>query len=236
MPLRDHFHPPLSVDRPWEGFHSNWAVKITDMLNESLLPRGYVAISEVHRGSAAEIDVATLQATSTLPPAIAAWTAPQPACTVPVEWNLRDEFEVRVINRNVDGRPRLVAAIELVSPANEDRPAHRQAFAGKCAGLLRQDISLIVVDVVTTRQDSLHQELLDILELNGAAPFTAKLYAIAYRTVEAGEDRRRLEIWPEALTLGGLLPTLPLWLTEELAIPVDLEAAYQRTCQSLRID
>jgi hypothetical protein len=31
------------------------------------------------------------------------------------------------------------------------------------------------------------------------------------------------------------LPTLPLWLTEDFAIPLDLEASYEQTCRDLRI-
>ena len=47
-----------------------------------------------------------------------------------------DEYEVRVYDRKY--RRRLVAAIELVSPANKDRPDKRRAFVGKCAALLRK--------------------------------------------------------------------------------------------------
>lgn len=234
MPLLDHFHPPLSVTRPWEGFHSAWAAIIAEQLNLSLLPKDYVALPHVHRGTAVEIDVATLQdTTAASTPNIGVWAATEPTWSVPVEWNVRDHFEVRVLN--VEGQPRLVAAVELVSPANKDRPAHRQSFAGKCAGYLRQGISLIVADIVTERQDSLHRELLDLLELNGAASFDAKLYAIAYRTAE-GAEANRLEIWAESLSLGASLATLPLWLTADLAVPLDLEASYARTCNSLRID
>ena len=34
MPLLDHFHPPLSVERPWEGMHSTWASTIATQLNQ----------------------------------------------------------------------------------------------------------------------------------------------------------------------------------------------------------
>src|ERR1043166_1489237 len=112
MPLHDHFHPPLSVTRPWEGFHSSWAAMIADQLNRSLLPKDYVALPHVHRGTAVEIDVATLQETAaSSPPKVAGWAAAQPTWAVPVEWNMRDLFEVRILN--VEGPPRLVAAIEL---------------------------------------------------------------------------------------------------------------------------
>ena len=36
MPLLDHFHPPLSVRRPWESFHTTWAAALADHLNREL--------------------------------------------------------------------------------------------------------------------------------------------------------------------------------------------------------
>jgi hypothetical protein len=37
------------------------------------------------------------------------------------------------------------------------------------------------------------------------------------------------------LSLGKALPTLPLWLTSQLAVPLELEASYEQTCRDLRI-
>ena len=31
------------------------------------------------------------------------------------------------------------------------------------------------------------------------------------------------------------LPTLPLWLADNLAVPLELEASYEETCRILRI-
>src|SRR3954451_2437780 len=59
MPLLDHFHPPLSAERRWESFHSNWATKIADALTERWLPPNYIAEEHVHLGPSVEIDVAT---------------------------------------------------------------------------------------------------------------------------------------------------------------------------------
>jgi hypothetical protein len=39
--------------------------------------------------------------------------------------------------------------------------------------------------------------------------------------------------WP--LVVGQPLPTLPLWLADDLAVSLDLEASYEETCQVLRI-
>ena len=64
MPLLDHFHPPLSEERHWEGFHSKWANVLVDALNETLLPSGYFAEPHVHRGARVEIDAATFEGES----------------------------------------------------------------------------------------------------------------------------------------------------------------------------
>src|SRR5262249_16008283 len=58
---------------------------------------------------------------------------------------------------------RLVAAVEIVSPANKDRPESRQLFLAKCFQLLRNDVCLSIVDLVTVRQFNLYAELLAML-------------------------------------------------------------------------
>ncbi|MFZ2518878.1 MAG: DUF4058 domain-containing protein, partial [Anaerolineae bacterium] len=49
------------------------------------------------------------------------------------------------------------------------------------------------------------------------------------------QDTPQLDIWPEALTLGRSLPTLPLWLQDQVSVPVDLNLTYEQTCASQRI-
>ena len=44
-----------------------------------------------------------------------------------------------------------------------------------------------------------------------------------------------IEAWPRELTVGESLPTLPLWLEEDLAVPVELDETYRATCAVLRI-
>jgi len=234
MPLLDHFVPPLSVTRPWEGFHTAWATTIAQELNR-ILPPEYVAIPQTSRGPQVEVDVAALELASAGPQAApsAPWTPEAPAWSAELDWTARDLFEVRVLDQR-QGHPRLAGAVELVSPANKDRPAARRAFAGKCAGYLRAGVGLVVCDPVTTRQQGLHSELLELLELDATDPAgVAPLYAVAYRA--GNTPLARLEVWPQALSLGAALPTLPLWLAESQVVPVDLETSYAAACRLLRI-
>jgi hypothetical protein len=150
---------------------------------------------------------------------------------VPVP-RIRDVVEVSVYDR--EGGPILVGAIELVSPANKDRPAHEHAFVGKCAAYVQQGVGLVIVDVVTTRRANLHAGLLARL---GSADDVAgdwDLYAAAYRLLERAE-RPNLDVWEERLFLGQSLPTMPLWLRGGLCLPVDFDATYRRTCREQRI-
>src|SRR5205807_7753588 len=61
MPLLDHFHPPVSERRRWEGFHGLWAAALVEKLNRDVLAEEYFADMHVHVGSQVEIDVATLE-------------------------------------------------------------------------------------------------------------------------------------------------------------------------------
>jgi hypothetical protein len=44
-----------------------------------------------------------------------------------------------------------------------------------------------------------------------------------------------LETWPQSLALGQLLPTVPLWLADDLAVPLELEESYKQSCSVLNI-
>ena len=139
MPLLDHFHPPLSVERPWEGIHSTWASTIATQLNQDQLPAEYFAMPLVTVGGGVQVDVGTFQSGAqqeSAPGGVATqlWAPPQPPLSAVVDFVSLDVYEVRVMQQM--GGPQLRAAIELVSPANKDRASHRRAFAVKCVGLL----------------------------------------------------------------------------------------------------
>jgi hypothetical protein len=238
MPLLDHFRPPLSQRRHWDSFHGAWAESIASNLNQSLLPEQFVAEARVKLGNQIEIDVGTFTEdgipTGAGAGGVAAWAPPKPIARGPLDFQDPDIFEVQVLSE-AEG-PRLVAAIELVSPANKDRPANRRMFAVKCASYLQSGVSVILVDAVTERAGNLFAELLQLLNIQLKAPgLGAKdLYASAHRTANAPEGLV-LETWAHLLTVGGALPTLPLWLGPDLCLPLDLEAAYHAACVARRI-
>jgi hypothetical protein len=238
MPLLDHFRPPLSQRRHCDSFHGAWAEAMTQHLNQLLLPEHFVAEARVKLGGQVEIDVGgfTEEATASGSPSggVAVWAPPQPAAITLLDFPAPDIFEVQIVHE--EGGPRLVAAIELVSPANKDRPSHRRMFVVKCASYLQSGISLMVVDVVTERAGNLHAELLELLgaEVRTPGQESHDLYATAYRTV-ASSQGPALETWAEVLFPGQSLPTLPLWILPDLGLPMDLELTYQAACAARRI-
>lgn len=242
MPLLDHFHPPLSAERRWESFHSSWATRIADALTEQWLPPNYIAEEHAHFGPSVEIDVATFAQEGTgsrteggaLVATVGSEVWAPPAADGAFPAVFPDTFEVRVLSTETG--PKLVAAIELISPGNKDGPAERRAFATKCASYLFQGISVIIMDIVTNRRANLHEEILRLMEIPDVLelPPEARLYAVAYRPVRRGQGEE-IDVWRAALALGQTLPTLPLGLRGDLAIPVDFEATYAEACLRKRL-
>lgn len=241
MPLLDHFHPPLSERRPWESFHTTWASALADALNQDVLPAGYIAMEQVHPGAALEIDVATFTdpvespstssgGTVTVPRT--AWTPSASPMVFPAAFPPSATVEIL----STEGGRTLVAAIELVSPGNKDRAPKRRVFAAKCATYLSRGVGLVVVDVVTSRQGNLHNELADLLQLDAAfrMPAGQSLYAVAYRPLRA-DDAEKVEVWPAPLTVGQPLPKVPLSLGAEWCVPVNLEESYREACRRRRV-
>jgi hypothetical protein len=241
MPLLDHFHPPLYPARHWESFHTLWTAAIVERLNREVLPQGYFAEAQVHIGSRVEVDVATLEQgqpahgprdgpTATL--TLEVWAPPQPPLVLPAVFP--DEIEVQVFGSATGAH--LVAAVELISPGNKDRPEARRAFAAKCAGYLQAGIGLVVVDIVTDRLANLHDELTELMRLSETTRFPdeAPLYAVAYRPArrEAGDQ---IDCWPLPLALGQSLPVVPLALRGAATVPLDLESTYAEARQRSRL-
>lgn len=240
MPLRDHFRPPLDNIASWEELHGQWPATLVQHLKRKL-PAGFVAAPRVHAGAQVEIDVAAYEkdtGRSVAPDdgdgAVATWAPAAPSVAVETELPDADEYEVRIYD--VRRKRRLVAAIEIVSPANKDRAEHRNTFIAKCAALLQQGVAVSMVDLVTIRQFNLYADLMAFIGHSDPTlgPEPPPLYAASCRWVRPGE-RAVLQTWSHVLTVGRPLPTLPLWLSDVRVVPLDLEQSYERACEDLSI-
>ena len=126
----------------------------------------------------------------------------------------------------VEKQGRLIAAVELISTRNKDRPSARDTYLTRHLGYLLESVHLLLVDVHRrpigfsfadriAQELSIHQE-----------PLPTPL-AVSYRVGEpAATGGSYLAIWRRALKVGAILPTLPLPLTTDCAVSVDLERTY----------
>lgn len=125
-----------------------------------------------------------------------------------------EQYAYEVLVFDLELERRLVAAVEIVSPVNKDRPESRQLFAAKCFNLLQRDVCVSIVDLVTIRQFSLYAELLALLGHSDVtlSP-THSVYAVTCRK-RPGSPQAKVDSWFHPLAIGQPLPSLPLWLSD----------------------
>ncbi len=242
MPLRDHFRPPLDDVHSWDELHGMWPAVIVQKLIE-ILPEPYFAAPGVHLGTLYEVDIGTYRRpladandfdVAKGGVSVSTYAPPKPTLTLEPQLPNQDVYEVRIYDSRRNRQ--LVAAIEILSPSNKDRPENRATFVAKAATLLKNNICVSIVDVVSTYDFNLYAELMRFLksvdpDLGSEPP---PMYAATLRM--RYEDRRRMmDNWYHPLAIGQPLPTLPIWLKENWAISLDLESSYEATCRTLRI-
>lgn len=242
MPLLDHFRPPVALDSVWESFHARWAVAIANDLN-ARLPRRFIAEAPIRLGVGAAADVAEFETApggessrADADGGLAGLTfaPPQPAVSMP---NVFPPDVVAVEVRDTRRSRQLVAAVELVSPANKDRPDSREVFAAKSAGYVLGGVGLVIVDIVTDMHFNLHNAFVRLGRHDDQflMPEDQTVYAVAYRPVHRkGQDL--VDIWRYQLAVGTPLPPVPLALRGTgVTIALDLEATYTEACRWARL-
>jgi hypothetical protein len=235
MPLHDWACVDAGI---FHDFHVAWIPEIRKVLNGGLLPEGYYALAEQHAGRAIA-DVLTLHA-SPVAPEQAPARLPLPPATggvaladAPPRTRRRHTVEPAALVRrrslairHVSGH-RLVALIEIVSPANKHRPRHVADFAAKAVSALDLGVHLLLVDLLPPGPNDpagMHGVILQELDpseepydVPADEPATLASYA-------AGP---MVEIYLEHVAVGASLPEKPLFLRPDRYINVPLEPTYQ---------
>jgi hypothetical protein len=238
MPLRDHFSDKIPQRFRWESFHFMWAGEMVCNLNRGVLPARYRAEPRVRLGSPVVVNEGGRekhpQFCREVPhgavKSVFAYSPPRPDLTVEADLSPEDVFEVRVYD---DIREDPVAAIELISPDKKDCPRSRNDFVVKCASMLKNGVSLVLIDIVTNGPANLFRDLIEYFQIRTSVHLQGSLYCCSLLPHESN-GHGKLDIWPEALQVGALLPRLPLWLRDDIAVPLDLESTYEETCHDLR--
>src|SRR6266849_3196420 len=132
MPVHDWTKVEAGI---FHSFHVGWIPEIGKILNSGLLPEGYYALVEQHAGRSIP-DVLTLHASPAfpepfhLPPDTSGTTLAEAPPKVRRRHSFQPTAQGRrrsMAIRRVSGH-RLVALLEILSPANKDRREHVEEF------------------------------------------------------------------------------------------------------------
>jgi hypothetical protein len=127
----------------------------------------------------------------------------------------------------VEQHGRLVSAVEVISPRNKDRSVSRNSYLTRYLSYLMDGVHLVLIDV--------HRRPLSFSFADGIAgelqivqPPLPAPSGVSYRVGEpAATGGRMLAIWRRPFAIAKPRPEIPLALTDELSIPVELEPTYQ---------
>jgi hypothetical protein len=228
MPLHDWTRVEAGT---FHGFHQRWLTHLCDHLNGGVLPAGYYAeVEQVTRPIIPDL-VALHEPTSRSDPGppggIALADAPP---------RTRRQLKVRLAApplprrhlaiRQVRG-DHVVALIEVVSPANKDRPESVADFAAKVALALRGGVHVVVVDVFPPGPHDPFGMPGAIAEADDGEPVGPPAdQPLTFASYAAGDD---VTAYLDFRRVGEEPPVVPLFLSPGRYVNVPLSPSYDRT-------
>jgi hypothetical protein len=241
MPLHDWTRVDAGI---FHALHVAWVPEIQKTLNRGLLPEGYYALAEQHAGRAIA-DVLTLHASPAildpltarlpLPPATGGVVLADAPPRTQRRHTVGPEALARrrsLAIRHVSGH-RLVALIEIVSPANKDRSSHVADFVNKAASALDLGVHLLLVDLFPPGPhdpSGMHGAILREL---GDSEEPYDVPADHPATLASYATGLPVEIFVEHVAFGAPLPEMPLFLRPDRYINVPLEPTYQAAYEGM---
>ncbi len=221
-------------DGIFHDFHHAWIEEIKRFLNHGNLPEGYYAMAEQLMGRLGP-DVLTLHPLNG--PTNGQFKPGSNGGSVLVaERKPKVRFHARTEANTYAGKAKtvtirhasdhsLIAMVEIVSPGNKSSRRRFDSFVHKAEEALAAGIHLLIADLFppTPRDpEGIHraiwQDRDDEFVFSPDKPFTCVSYV----------SDPIAEAFVEPVGLGDPLPEMPLFLTPEVYVPVDLEVTYQR--------
>lgn len=213
----------------FHAFHTAWITHLSEALNDGILPPSYYALPEQHGGRMIA-DVLTLQAPQVaVPPpepdeggVAVVESPPRVRCKLSPSPGARGSRRTLTI-RHVSGH-RIIALVEIVSPANKDRAAHVTEFADKVETALWHGIHVLLVDLFPPGQydpQGMHAVVWDRFDDQSYLVPTHEVLTLA--SYVAGP---RPEAYLEHLAVGSALTEMPLFLNPDHYVNAPLESTY----------
>jgi hypothetical protein len=203
---------------------------LRNAFNGGLLPPDFYAMGEQHAGKYIT-DVLTLASPAAptshpIPGGIAVADAP-PKVRRTVSLSAAAHTRRKTLAIRHASGDRLVATLEIVSPANKDRRENVQAFLDKLEDALAHGIHVLLLDLLPAGRYDKHgmhgalwKRLGDVPEAPPAdEPLTLAAY-VADTPVTAHLEH---------VAPGAVLPDMPLFLDPDTYVNAPLEATYQAT-------
>jgi hypothetical protein len=230
MPLHD-----WSGDRGWDSLHLIWQAQLLDWI-QPRLPAGYRA----YVGAVPALTVDTPNGRPDFgvrnwpPPA----TAPAPTPDGAIEPDAEEAATLtldplRAIH--IDAHGRLVAAVEIVSPRNKDRPEARERYTARYLGYVYNAVHLMLVDVLPRPVGFSFADAL-AAGLGFNQPPCPVPFALSYRGGESVPEGTMIARWVRPFQIGGPLPVIPLALNLQEEVQIDLEHTYRAAARRVYLD
>jgi len=238
MPMHDWTRVSAGT---YHDFHNSWITHLKEALNSGLLPPAYYALGKQRSGDIGP-DVVTLRSEEPEFAAngvssydedcqgglIAVAEAP-PRVQIFQEAIEETTFYLRrrrtLVIRHASG-DRIVAMVEIVSPANKHTHRTLRAFVDKVVAVLEEGIHALVIDPFPpTRRDpdGLHGAIWEQLTAGDYHPPEGlSLTMVSYRVTHP------ITAYVEPFRVGSALIEMPLFLTPEHYILVPLESTYMQ--------
>jgi len=215
----------------FHDFHSAWIIHLKEALNGGLLPKNYYALAEQHAGRTIA-DVLTLHvgdedvseprdsgavAVAEMRPRISRRAVAGPNATFRA---MRRSLTIRHASNH-----RIVALLEILSPANKDRDRSVKDFVEKVHSALKRGCHLLVIDLFppgSYAPHGIHGAIWESFDSEDYEPPPDKPLILA-----AYIASQLVEVEFEPLAVGDVIPDGPLYLQSDWCINVPLEATYQ---------
>lgn len=218
-------------------FHGAWIFELSERLNAGLLPEGCYALGEQHGGRLIA-DILTLHVGDTGPSlapgggAVAvAQAPPQVSRTIVAS----PEAAARLLQRTLTIRHasthRIIALVEIISPANKDRDSHVEDFVAKVRSALAMGIHVLIIDLLPPGVHDpagLHEAIWEAVGDEVASPPPERPLVLASYLAD---QLPRAHV--EFLAVGDALPEMPLFLDPDFYIPMPLESSYHKVYHGL---
>lgn len=235
MPIHDWTQVKAGI---FHDFHHEWISAIKHVLNQGLLPSGFYAMAEQIAGGIGP-DVLALEMPG-LPPGPDDETSREGGVALAirpprVRFHARTEADIytrkakTVVVRH-SSHHRVIAMVESVSPGNKGSVGSIESFARKAREMIYSGIHLLIVDLFPPGPrdpEGIHRDIWEYREACFALPPDAPMTCVAYMGGPCPE------VFLEPFSLGDPLPEMPLFLSDEIYVPVPLEETYRAAWEAV---